>query len=141
MIALLCIGLGLIAGVLFSKLALLLLLNILAMDASFGFEVPLQAVSITAILFGAVFLINLIYNVFQVHVSKPVELLKGGNVGEKEPQTKWLIALIGAAALGGGYFIALTVKSPLAALNLFFVAVILVIIGTYCLFTAGSIAS
>jgi putative ABC transport system permease protein len=140
MIGLLCIGLGLIAGVLFSKLALLLLLKILAMNASFGFEVPLRAVSITVILFGAIFLINLVYNVFQVHVSKPIELLKGGNVGEKEPQTKWLIALTGAAALGGGYFIALTVKSPLAALNLFFVAVILVIIGTYCLFTAGSIA-
>jgi len=140
MIGLLCIGLGLIAGVLFSKLALLLLLKILAMNASFGFEVPLRAVSITVILFGAIFLINLVYNVFQGHVSKPIELLKGGNVGEKEPQTKWLIALTGAAALGGGYFIALTVKSPLAALNLFFVAVILVIIGTYCLFTAGSIA-
>lgn len=140
MIGLLCIGLGLIAGVLFSKLALLLLLKILAMNASFGFEVPLRAVSITVILFGAIFLINLVYNVFQVHVSKPIELLKGGNVGEKEPQTKWLIALTGAAALGGGYFIALTVKSPLAALNLFFVAVILVIIGTYALFTAGSIA-
>jgi len=140
MIGLLCIGLGLIAGMLFSKLALLLLLKILAMNASFGFEVPLRAVSITVILFGAIFLINLVYNVFQVHVSKPIELLKGGNVGEKEPQTKWLIALTGAAALGGGYFIALTVKSPLAALNLFFVAVILVIIGTYCLFTAGSIA-
>lgn len=139
LIALLCIGLGLAAGVLFSKLALLLLLNILAMDASLGFEVPFKAVTMTASLFGAAFTINLIYNILQVHVSKPVELLKGGNVGEKEPRSKWLIALIGAATLGGGYYIAITVESPLAALNLFFVAVILVIIGTYFLFTAGSI--
>ena len=137
---LMCIGLGLAAGMLFSKLALLLLLKILGMEATFGFEVPIPAVAITVLLFGAAFLLNLIYNVFQVHVSKPVELLKGSNVGEKEPRTKWLLALIGAAALGSGYYIAITTQSPLAALNLFFVAVILVIIGTYCLFTAGSIA-
>lgn len=86
-IAFLCLVLGLAAGVLFSKLALLLLLKILSVDAAFGFEIPLPAVGITAILFGSAFMINLIYNVFQVHVSKPVELLKGGNVGEKEPHT------------------------------------------------------
>jgi len=140
MIGLLCIGLGLIAGILFSKLGLLLLLRILDMDAAFGFEIPLRAVVVTVVLFGAIFLINLVYNVFQVHLSKPVELLKGGNVGEKEPRTKWLIALIGAASLGGGYYIALTTKSLLTAFYMFFVAVILVIIGTYGLFTAGSIA-
>ena len=140
MTGLLCIGLGLAAGVLFSKLALLLLLKILSLNASFGFEVPLRAVAITVVLFGAIFLINLVYNVFQVHVSKPIELLKGGNVGEKEPRTKWLTALIGVVSLGGGYYIAITTESPIAVLGLFFVAVILVIIGTYCLFTAGSIA-
>lgn len=140
MIGLLCIGLGLIAGILFSKLGLLLLLRILNLDAAFGFEIPLRAVVVTVLLFGAIFLINLVYNVFQVHLSKPIELLKGGNVGEKEPRTKWLIALIGAATLGAGYHIALTTKSPLTAIYLFFVAVILVIIGTYALFTAGSIA-
>jgi putative ABC transport system permease protein len=138
--ALVCIGLGLAAGILFGKLGLLLLLKILRMDAVYGFEVPLRSVVVTVLLFGAIFLINLVYNVFQVHLSKPIELLKGGNVGEKEPRTKWLIALIGAASLGGGYYISLTVKSPITALLLFFVAVILVIIGTYGLFTAGSIA-
>jgi putative ABC transport system permease protein len=138
--ALVCIGLGLVAGFLFSKLGLLLLLRILDLDAAFGFEVPLRAVAVTFVLFGAIFLINLVYNVFQVHLSKPIELLKGGNVGEKEPRTKWLMALIGTVSLGAGYYIAVTVKSPLAALNLFFIAVILVIFGTYGLFTAGSIA-
>jgi putative ABC transport system permease protein len=138
--ALVCIGLGILAGILFGKLALLLLLNILGMDASYGFDVPPRAVIMTAVLFGAAFLVNLLYNVFQVHVSKPVELLKGGNVGEKEPRTKWLIAIVGIAALGAGYVMAITVKSPVAALYEFFIAVMLVIIGTYCLFTAGSIA-
>ena len=140
MIALLCIGLGLVAGILFSKLALLLLLKILGIGASFGFEVPPPAVAATVLLFGALFLINLLYNVIQVRVSRPAELLKGGNAGEKEPRTKWLMALAGIAALGSGYYIALTTESPLAALNEFFFAVLLVIIGTYGLFTAGSIA-
>jgi len=140
MVAALCIGLGLVAGILFSKLAMLLLLNILGLGASFGFEVPLPAVAITVILFGALFLINLLYNVVQVRISRPAELLKGGNVGEKEPRTKWLMALSGAAALGAGYYIALTTESPLMALNQFFIAVLLVMVGTYGLFTAGSIA-
>ena len=69
-----------------------------------------------------------------------INLLRGGQQGEKEPRVKWPLLVIGLLSLGGGYFIALTVKSPLDALLLFFVAVILVIIGTYCLFTAGSIA-
>ncbi|OUM97364.1 MAG: cell division protein FtsX [Thermobacillus sp. ZCTH02-B1] len=135
-----CIGIGLIAGILFGKLGLLLLLRLLHMDAVFGFEIPLRAVALTVAVFGAIFLINLIYNVFQVHLSRPIELLKGSQVGEKEPPTKWLMALTGAAALGGGYYISLTVESPIAALYLFFIAVLLVIAGTYNLFTAGSIA-
>jgi len=139
-VGLLCLVLGLAAGVLFSKAALLLFLNILKVKPSFGFEVPAEAAAITVLYFGAVFLLNLIYNVFQVYRSKPVELLKGGNVGEKEPGTKWLIALSGAAALASGYYIAITTKSPIAALGRFFTAVLLVIAGTYGLFTAGSIA-
>ena len=139
-VGLVCIGLGLAAGIVFGKLGLLLLLKILRLDAAFGFEIPLRAVVGTVILFGAIFLINLVYNVFQVHLSKPIELLKGGNVGEKEPRTKWLIALTGVGSLAGGYGISLTVKSPLAVIYMFFVAVILVIFGTYGLFTAGSIA-
>ena len=82
----------------------------------------------------------LLLNLLHVHLSKPVELLKGGSVGEKEPKTKVLLAILGVVTLGAGYYIAITTESPLEALMLFFLAVILVIIGTYCLFTAGSIA-
>jgi putative ABC transport system permease protein len=91
-------------------------------------------------LFGGIFILNLIYNISQVVRSKPIELLQGGNVGEKEPKTNWLLASIGAVSLGIAYYIALTTESPLAALQLFFVAVVLAMIGTHCLFTAGSIA-
>ena len=82
----------------------------------------------------------MVYNVLQVKLSNPIELLRGGNVGEKEPKTKILMAITGFVCLGIGYYIAITTENPITAVTLFFVAVVLVIIGTYCLFTAGSIA-
>jgi len=124
----------------FSKLMILLLCKLIGYNVRFGFEIPVIAVVVTAILFGTRYFVILIYNIFQVHLSKPVELLKSGNVGEKEPKTKWISAAIGFISLAGGYYIALTVKTPLKAFNLFFLAVILVIIGTHYLFTAGSVA-
>jgi len=138
--ALVSITTGLVAGILLSKLMILLLFKLISFDATFGFEIPIIAVLISIALFLGIFLINLIYSIRQIHLSNAVELLMGGNVGEKEPKTKWLLAVTGVLCLGMGYYIAVTTESPLAALNLFFVAVILVIIGTYCLFTAGSIA-
>ena len=95
---------------------------------------------ITLALFGVLFVLTMIANLMSIHLAKPIELLYGGNVGEKEPRTKWLLAIIGIICLGIGYYIAITTESPLTAIMLFFVAVVLVIVGTYCLFTAGSVA-
>jgi putative ABC transport system permease protein len=139
-VALISIIAGLFAGILLSKLMLALLLKMLLFRIPFGFEVSPAAVIITAALFAGIFLLTLLLNLGRIHISKPIELLYGGNVGEKEPKTKWLLAVIGFLTLGAGYTIALTIKNPLSALQLFFFAVILVIIGTYCLFTSGSIA-
>ena len=69
-----------------------------------------------------------------------MELLRGDKVGEREPKAKWLLVLIGVVTLGAGYLMAVTIQNPLEALMFFFVAAVLVIIGTYCLITAGSIA-
>lgn len=134
------IGFGLLCGILFSKLMLLLLAKLLGFNIGVSFYVSYSAVITTIIMFGIIFFLTLIFNLRQIHLAKPVELLQGGNLGEKEPKTKWILAIIGVACLGTGYVMALTVKSPMEALALFFVAVILVICGTYCLFTAGSIA-
>ena len=82
----------------------------------------------------------LIYNLWHIRLSNPIELLRGNQVGQKEPKTKALLALFGLVTLAGGYALAIIVKSPVEAILWFFIAVILVIIGTYCLFTAGSIA-
>ncbi len=134
------ITIGLLSGILLSKLIILFLFKIMSFEATFGFEISIKAIIASLCLFNLINIINLIFNVSQVHLSKPVELLKGGNVGEREPKTKWLMSIIGVLCLGAGYYIAVVTESPLAALNLFFVAVVLVIVGTYCLFTAGSIA-
>ncbi len=138
--AIISLVVGILGGILLSKLMILLLFRLIHFKVVFGFEIPLIAVIITIVLFSAIFIINLIYNVFQVHLSKPIELLKGGNVGEREPKTKWFSTIIGVVSLGIGYYLALTIKSPIAAISMFFVAVMFVILGTHNLFKAGSIA-
>ncbi|HOG00168.1 MAG: Bacitracin export permease protein BceB [Firmicutes bacterium ADurb.Bin248] len=138
--ALASIALGIASGILFSKLLLLLICKMLRFEVPFGFEVSALGVIATLLLFGGIFFLALIWNVSRVHVAKPIELLSAANVGEREPKTRWFLALTGALALGGGYALAVSVKQPAAAILAFFLAVILVIAGTYCLFTAGSVA-
>ena len=138
--ALLSIGSGLIIGVLLDRLMFLVLRNLLAFDVTMTYAFHWQSVTWTVIVFAAIFLLLLLANLVQVGRAKPIELLRGGQVGEKEPRVKWPLVVIGLLALGSGYYIAVTTESVIAALGLFFVAVVLVIIGTYCLFLAGSIA-
>lgn len=139
-IAAICILGGLAAGVILNKLIVLLLLRITRLEVPFGFSVSFGALQIAALLFISIFAGTLLFNLCQVQRAKPIELLKSTNQGEAEPKTRWLLTAIGIAALGAGYYIAITTKNPMEAIPLFFVAVILVMIGTYCLFTAGSIA-
>ena len=131
---------GLLLGVALSKLVLLFLLKLLDFDVAFGLTFSLKAALITLFIFAAIFLLILLNNIRLVHFASPVELLRGDKVGEREPKAKWLLVLIGVVTLGAGYLMAVTIQNPLEALMFFFVAVVLVIIGTYCLFTAGSIA-
>lgn len=132
--------LGLIGGILFSKLMFLLLLKLLQFSVPLGFSVSWSSVFYTCLLFAAIFFVTLLFNLGQIHIAKPIELLKGGQQGEKEPKTKWFLAIVGILLLGAGYVMSITVQNPLSALVEFFVAVIFVILGTYALFTAGSIA-
>ena len=131
---------GIAAGILLSKLILLLLLKLVQIPVQFGFSVSVRGMGETAGLLGALFLLALLWNLLRLGRSRPIELLHSDSAGEREPKTKRLLALLGLASLLGGYAIAVTTRNPVDALMLFFVAVILVMIGTYCLFTAGSIA-
>lgn len=130
---------GLILGIVLNKFMLLILAKMIGFKVPFQFEFMLGTIVMTALLFGAISIVIFLWNIIKIKVANPIELLHGGVVGEKEPKTKVLLAVIGLLCIGVAYYIAITTKNPLTALMLFFVAVLLVIIGTYALFTAGSI--
>ena len=130
---------GIATGIIGSKLALLLLLKLLHIPSVLGFYISVKGIFTCLFMFGIIFLMILFLNLAKIHLSRPVELLRGNNTGEKEPVAKWLMALIGFICLGAGYYLAITTESPIKAITIFLLAVILVMAGTYLLFTAGSI--
>ena len=132
--------LGLTSGIVLSKLMFLLLSNILQFNIQFTYFISVLSIVYSVLLFSGIFILILLNNLRHIHLAKPIELLRGGQVGEREPKTKWLLVVIGLITLGYGYYIALVTESPLTAMVKFFLAVVLVIIGTYALFTAGTIA-
>ncbi len=130
---------GLLGGILLGEFMRLILLKLLHLDINIAFEISFSAIISTIILFGIIFALTLLNTLRQIHLANPIELLHSKSTGEREPKSKWILAILGVICLGIGYYISLTTESPLDALYLFFVAVILVIIGTYCLFTSISI--
>lgn len=137
LIAVCSLALGLGLGIVFSRVLFWLLGLLLGTNLAVAFVIPVSAITSTLGLFGLIFLLTLCYNLLQVKLSKPIELLHGGETGEREPKAHWFLAVLGALLLGTGYTMAVTIQDPLSALVFFFVAVILVILGTYLLFITG----
>lgn len=130
---------GIITGVLFGFLSFLLLNYLLKLPVSVSYSISLEIIGLTVILFVGIFLATTIYNIIQISLVNPIQLLKGAKEGEKEPKSSPIVLIIGVVSLIAGYGISLTITDPVSALTQFFLAVLLVIVGTYCLFTAGSI--
>ena len=130
-------GIGL--GILFDKLMLLILLKLFSATVTFGFSITPIAIVFSVLLFGGVYFLLLLYTVIKIARLRIVTLLKDGNKGEKEPKARWILAIIGLALIGYGYYTAQTVQNPIKAITVFFFAVIAVIIGTYLVFMAVSI--
>lgn len=130
---------GLSLGIVLSKLAELGLMNVIKEEVDYSFRISGEAVKNTVLIFVLIFFLLLLKSLWQVHRSRPLELMRKGNVGEKTPKGNKVIALIGMLLLGTAYYLALSIKTPLKAFMLFFVAVILVIIATYMLFISGSV--
>ena len=139
MISLFAIGAGLLAGVMFSKMAELVMVNILRGAVSFSITVDWKAMGKTAQLFGMIFLLLFCNGLRQIHLTNPIELLHSESVGERPPKGNWILAAAGILILGGAYWLAVTIQDPLSALMMFFVAVVMVIIATYLLFISGSV--
>ena len=130
---------GILTGMLLQRLLTLIVYRVVRFSTGFTFYISWLGIAVTAIFFGAVLLLNLIFNLIRIGRQNPATMLREGSAGEKEPRAKWLLALLGFLALGSGYYIALRVSSSIEAFANYFLAVFLVILGTYCLFTAGSI--
>lgn len=131
---------GIIVGIAFSKFILMVLYGIIGIHKTVEFFVNIHGIILCVVSFGILFLLTFLYNFMQIKLANPIELLRGTNVGEREPKTKIFMTIVGVVCLAIAYYIAITTENPLKVLTLFFVAVLLVIIGTFALFTAGSIA-
>ena len=138
-IAVTTIVLGIGLGIIFDKLMLLVLLKLFSAGVSFGFSITPIAIVFSVLLFGGIYFLLLLYTVIKIARLRIVALLKDENKGEKEPKSRWILAIIGLALIGYGYYTAQTVQNPVKALVVFFYAVVAVIIGTYLVFMAVSI--
>jgi putative ABC transport system permease protein len=130
---------GLVAAGVFSKLLQLVFVRLIGGEATFGLNIRLMSIGCTVVFFGALFLLLLLNTIRIIHLSNPVQLLRAGSEGEREPRSKWILALLGAVCLAAGYLISLRTNAALYAIQNFFLAVILVIIGTYLTFIALSV--
>lgn len=131
--------LGIGIGILLDKAFYLLIAKMLNASIPLGFYISYQSIVNSIILFLIIFVLMYLFSLIQINLSNPIELLHGDQHGEKEPKTKWLLAIIGLICLGTGYYMSVSIQDPVTAFAFFMVAVILVVIGTYMLFTAGSI--
>ena len=134
------LGIGLLGGIILSKIAELGLFNIIKEDISYSLSVNTQAILHSVVLFAVIFMLILLNTLRQVRLSNPITLLRSENNGEKPPKANWILAVLGIIILGVAYYMAVTIKNPLSAIGVFFIAVLLVIVATYLLFIAGSVA-
>ncbi len=139
LVAFISLAAGLAAGVALSKLAELLMVNILQQEVDYAMSVSWIAIGRTLVLFLVIDGLIYLNTLRQVHAANPIALLHSENTGEKAPKANWFLGLAGFALLGGAYYMAVTITNPLKALIYFFVAVLMVIVATMLLFTAGSV--
>ena len=132
--------LGTLAGFLFSKVMLLLSEQLLTNSVPLGFTFSIEPLISTFVIISALFLLVFLYTAWFVLKNDPLELKNAAQTAETEPKSQPLLTILGLASLGAGYYMAMTTTAPINAMMLFFVAVALVILGTYLLFVSGSIS-
>ena len=137
--AVLSLVLGLTLGIVLSKLAELGLVNMLGGDINYRIRIDVDSLTRALGLYAIIFAVIWLSTVVRVGRSSAVALLRSESVGEKPPKANWLLGLAGVVILAAAYYLAVSITNPLDAIVWFFVAVILVIIGTYLLLVAGSV--
>ncbi len=130
---------GLFLGVALYKLAELCMVRLLQVGVTYTLTVSVESLWETAALFAAIHALILLDGLRQLHGVSAVGLLRSESVGEKPPRAQWVLTAAGVVLLAGAYWLAVSIKEPLAALLWFFAAVIMVILATYLLFISGSV--
>lgn len=128
-------GLGL--GALFDKLIFALLLKLMKMKVELVSTFQPIVFILVLIVFGAIFLGLIFINAFRIARMNALQLSREKASGEKKGRFLGFQTILGLISLVAGYYLAITVENPLSAVLIFFVAVLLVIFGTYLLFNAG----
>lgn len=134
------VSVGIVLGFVLNKLMFLLLLRMSRLDVEVAFYFSMEAVIETLRYFALVFLCVYIRSFFSFYRLKPAELMAESKKGEKEVKRVWLWSVGGVVLLVCGYYISVTSKLDSMIFTDFFLAVFLVVIGTYFLFTSGSVA-
>ena len=127
-------------GIALGKLFELLLVNIVDGTVQMDFTVSGPATAMTTVLYLAIFALLFLRSLVTVCRTNAAALLRSEACGEKPPKANWVFGLGGFLLLGAAYYIAVTIKQPLTALAVFFIAVLMVIVATYLIFISGSVA-
>ena len=128
-------GIGI--GALFDNLIFALLLKLAKMKVELAATFQWSVVLLILLVFGLIFLFIIFLNALRIARMNALQLSREKASGEKKGRFLPLQTILGSISLGIGYYLALTVKDPFEALTTFFLAVLLVIFGTYLLFNAG----
>ena len=137
--ALISLVIGIGFGILFSKLAELGMLRLMHAQATYSMQISPDSILFTITVFGCIFILLFFNALRQIHFSGAISLIRSENVGEKPPKGNWILGILGLGCLVVAYYLAVTVADPVSALGMFFIAVILVIFGTYLIMIAGSV--
>ena len=137
--ALISIAAGEALGILLGKLFELVLINIVGGDVQMDFTISVPSVTMTTLLYLGIFALLFLRSLVTVCKTNAAALLRSESYGEKPPKANWVFGLAGFVILGAAYYIAVTIKQPLTALAVFFIAVLMVIVGTYLIFISGSV--
>lgn len=131
---------GLLLGVVLSKLVELVLFTLCHAKVSTGFYFNFDLITNVAVWFAGIYTILFLYSAIRIRAKSALHLMHSTSYGEKAPKSNMIFALIGVVILGVAYYMAVTIESPIKALQTFFIAVLLVVVATYILFTVGSVA-
>lgn len=138
-VAVIGLAVGLALGTLLYKLAELGLVNMVQGQVDDSFMVEPESLKFTLVIFAVIFALIMIRSLIQVRHTRPLELLRSESAGEKPPRANYLLGFLGLGLLGGAYDMAVTISNALSAFTWFFVAVLMVIAGTYLVMISGSV--